>query len=40
MSSQDNQGIALNHGPDGAGYKLIELPPELQSLLEAEDAPR
>jgi sister chromatid cohesion protein DCC1 len=39
MSSQDNTGIPLSHAPDGVGYKLLELPPELLSLLEADDTP-
>ncbi|OAQ90055.1 Sister chromatid cohesion protein DCC1 [Purpureocillium lilacinum] len=33
------QGIKLNHQPHDAGYRLIELPPELESLLESEAAP-
>ncbi len=39
MSSQDNKGIPLFHAPDGLGYKLLELPPELVTLLEADDPP-
>ncbi|KAK4032882.1 hypothetical protein C8A01DRAFT_50425 [Parachaetomium inaequale] len=39
MSSQDNTGIPLSHAPDGTGYKLLELPPELLELLESPDAP-
>ena len=39
MSSQDNTGIPLAFAPDGQGYKLIELPPDLQNILEAPDAP-
>ncbi|KAF9874634.1 hypothetical protein CkaCkLH20_07771 [Colletotrichum karsti] len=38
MSSQD-AAIPLTHAPDGRGYKLMELPPELEALLTAEDAP-
>lgn len=32
-------GIPLNHAPDGAGYRLLELPPELLALLESEFPP-
>jgi hypothetical protein len=39
MSSQDNTGIPLAHAPDGTGYKLLELPPELLELLESQDPP-
>ena len=39
MSSQDNQGISLSHAPDGIGYRLLELPPELVVLLEGENPP-
>ncbi|GJC78468.1 hypothetical protein ColLi_01306 [Colletotrichum liriopes] len=38
MSTQD-AGIPLTHAPDSRGYKLMELPPELEALLTAEDAP-
>jgi len=38
MSSQSN-GIPLTHAPDGTGYKLLELPPELLELLESQDPP-
>ena len=36
---QDKTGIPLAHAPDGAGYKLLELPPELLTLLESDDPP-
>jgi hypothetical protein len=39
MSSQDNGAIPLYNVPDNTGYRLIELPPELQSLIESDDAP-
>lgn len=39
MSSQGNTGIPLFHAADGAGYKLLELPPELLELLESNDPP-
>ncbi|KAK1771588.1 hypothetical protein QBC33DRAFT_524120 [Phialemonium atrogriseum] len=39
MSSQDNQGIALWHQPSTVGHKLLELPPELLSILEGENPP-
>lgn len=32
-------GIPLEHAPDGAGYRLLELPPELLALLESESPP-
>lgn len=38
MTSQ-KKGIAVGHYPDAAGYRLIELPVELQSLLESDSAP-
>ncbi|KAI5866718.1 hypothetical protein GGS23DRAFT_551723 [Durotheca rogersii] len=39
MSSQKDTGISFAHAPDGVGYKLLELPPELLALLESEDPP-
>ena len=40
MSSQDPAaGIPLYHVPAGAGYKLLELPPELVDLLESPNPP-
>ncbi|KAK3949094.1 hypothetical protein QBC32DRAFT_349961 [Pseudoneurospora amorphoporcata] len=39
MSAQANAGIPLSHAPDGVGYKLLELPPELVELLESENPP-
>jgi hypothetical protein len=38
MSSQQ-QGISLCNAPDDTVYRLIELPAELQALLESDDAP-
>lgn len=38
MSTQ-GQAIPLRHQPHDAGYRLLELPPELQSLLESDTAP-
>ncbi|WQF85684.1 Putative sister chromatid cohesion protein Dcc1 [Colletotrichum destructivum] len=38
MSTHDS-GIPLTHVPDSRGYKLMELPPELEALLTAEDVP-
>ncbi|PTB39169.1 hypothetical protein M441DRAFT_59256 [Trichoderma asperellum CBS 433.97] len=38
MSSADIK-IPLRHKPDDVGYRLIELPPELQSLLESDNPP-
>lgn len=37
--NEDNAGIPLSHSPDGTGYRLVELPPDLQQQLEREDAP-
>ncbi|KOS22882.1 hypothetical protein ESCO_003970 [Escovopsis weberi] len=31
--------IPLRHAPDDRGYRLIELPPELQALLESDTPP-
>ncbi|KAK3339148.1 hypothetical protein B0H65DRAFT_475521 [Neurospora tetraspora] len=39
MSTQANAGIPLSHAPDGVGYKLLELPPELVELLESPNPP-
>ncbi|KAJ3943117.1 uncharacterized protein N0V96_007351 [Colletotrichum fioriniae] len=39
MSTQD-PGIPLTHAPDARGYKLMELPPDLEALLTGEDAPK
>lgn len=39
MSSQKDTGIPLVHAPDGKGYKLLELPPELLALLESDRPP-
>lgn len=38
-SHSASAGIPLNHAPEGAGYKLLELPPELLALLESESPP-
>ncbi|KAJ4327836.1 hypothetical protein N0V84_001798 [Fusarium piperis] len=38
MSSQ-SRGITIQHIPSDTNYRLIELPPELQSLLESDSAP-
>ncbi|KAI1853381.1 hypothetical protein JX265_000123 [Neoarthrinium moseri] len=39
MSTQTDAGVLLTHAPDGVGYKLLELPPELLAELESEDPP-
>ena len=39
MSSQSDSGIPLLHAPSGVGYRLIELPAELVSLMESDNAP-
>lgn len=38
MSTTDIK-IPLRHKPDDIGYRLIELPPDLQSLLESDNPP-
>lgn len=38
MATQ-TQGINVQHLPDTTGYRLIELPPELQSHLESDTPP-
>ncbi|KAM5347951.1 hypothetical protein ACJ41O_007775 [Fusarium nematophilum] len=38
MSSQ-SRGIPIQHNPSSASYRLIELPPDLQSLLESDSPP-
>ncbi|KAH9883624.1 hypothetical protein F4778DRAFT_627953 [Xylariomycetidae sp. FL2044] len=39
MSSQKDAGTPIKHVPDGVGYKLLELPPELLTLLESDNPP-
>lgn len=40
LSSQSVAGIPLNHAPAAAaGYRLLELPPELLALLESDNPP-
>lgn len=39
LSSQSAAGIPLNHAPNGTGYKLLELPPDLLALLESDNPP-
>ncbi|KAF4338795.1 Sister chromatid cohesion DCC1 [Fusarium beomiforme] len=38
MSSQSG-GLTVHHNPSPTNYRLIELPPDLLSLLESDDAP-
>lgn len=38
MASQ-SRGMAVQHNPSSTSYRLIELPPDLQNILEADDAP-
>lgn len=38
MASQSG-GITVQHNPSPTSYRLIELPPDLLSLLESDDAP-
>jgi sister chromatid cohesion protein DCC1 len=38
MASQ-SRGMPVQHNPSSTNYRLIELPPDLQNILEAEDAP-
>ncbi|KAM4054559.1 sister chromatid cohesion protein dcc1 domain-containing protein [Hirsutella rhossiliensis] len=38
MSTQ-GQGISLLHQSHDAGYRLLELPPELESLIDSDSAP-
>ncbi|KAI0017602.1 hypothetical protein F4780DRAFT_577961 [Xylariomycetidae sp. FL0641] len=39
MSSQPDAGIPLVHAPDGVGYRILELPPELLAVLESDHPP-
>ncbi|KAI1131328.1 hypothetical protein F5Y10DRAFT_233870 [Nemania abortiva] len=39
MSSQNDPGIPIFHVPDGVGYRLLELPPELLEALESANPP-
>ncbi|KAF5026889.1 hypothetical protein F66182_919 [Fusarium sp. NRRL 66182] len=34
-----SRGTPIQHNPSSTNYRLIELPPDLQSLLESDDAP-
>ncbi|KAF4981329.1 hypothetical protein FZEAL_2862 [Fusarium zealandicum] len=38
MSSQ-SRGMPVQHNPSSTNYRLIELPPDLQSLLESDSPP-
>ncbi|KAJ6786313.1 hypothetical protein PWT90_08749 [Aphanocladium album] len=38
MSSQ-NEGLPFYNVPDSSGFRLIEIPPEIESLLEGPGAP-
>ncbi|KAI0486132.1 hypothetical protein F4859DRAFT_511130 [Xylaria cf. heliscus] len=40
MSSQRDAGIPVFHAPDGIGYRLMELPPELLEALESPNPPK
>ncbi|KAH7369275.1 hypothetical protein B0T11DRAFT_278521 [Plectosphaerella cucumerina] len=39
MPTQEDTGIPIFSAPDGRGYRLLELPPELESLLDSPTAP-
>ncbi|KAJ3578545.1 hypothetical protein NPX13_g2019 [Xylaria arbuscula] len=39
MPSQNNSGVPVIHAPDGVGYRLMELPPELLEALESSTTP-
>ncbi|KAI0433606.1 hypothetical protein F5Y09DRAFT_298287 [Xylaria sp. FL1042] len=39
MQSQNDSGIPVMHAPDGIGYRLMELPPELLEALESATPP-
>ncbi|KAI0396711.1 hypothetical protein F5Y17DRAFT_418466 [Xylariaceae sp. FL0594] len=39
MPTQIGTGIQLSHSPDGVGYKLMELPPEVLEALESANPP-
>lgn len=39
ISSQGSKGVPLNNAPSGTGYRLLELPPELLTLLESDNPP-
>ncbi|KAI0515318.1 hypothetical protein F5B22DRAFT_197879 [Xylaria bambusicola] len=39
MPSQNDSGIPVIHAPDGIGYKLLELPPELLEALNSATPP-
>ena len=39
MPSQIGSGIPVIHAPDGVGYRLMELPPELLGALESATTP-
>jgi sister chromatid cohesion protein DCC1 len=39
LSTTTSTALPLTHALDGIGYKLIELPPELQAVLEGDAPP-
>ncbi|KAI1332994.1 hypothetical protein F5Y16DRAFT_354542 [Xylariaceae sp. FL0255] len=39
MSTQNDMGIPLSNAPDSAGYRLMELPPDLLEALESDHPP-
>ncbi|CEJ92284.1 hypothetical protein VHEMI07944 [[Torrubiella] hemipterigena] len=39
MASQNDAGITVKANPSQDGFRLIELPPELETLLTSPDAP-
>ncbi|KAL2760100.1 hypothetical protein ACRALDRAFT_1073894 [Sodiomyces alcalophilus JCM 7366] len=39
MPCHDDAGIRLDFAPDGRSYRLFELPPELETLLQSSTAP-
>lgn len=39
MATQNDAGIPVKTNPSQDGFRLIELPPELETLLTSPDAP-
>ena len=39
MATQDSRGILFTHTYPQQGFRLLELPPELEEILTSNDAP-
>lgn len=39
MATQESRGILFTHTQPQQGFRLLEIPPELEALLTSKDAP-